>query len=165
MDVQFSTHNRGKDVKQFFCSCLHFGFLLAMALQATDLPQIQTSKNLCSVINQVDHKEKRLQTVSQKAWSAALTLPGALPDNRKVRERWERLWETRFCSLIWQHILLSAGSLASRKINVMDEKGEGGGRGRAGKGRERGCGLILNMWSVYKPISTFIVSEKCNSIP
>lgn len=87
MHVRFPKHNRDKEVKQFFYSCLHFSSLLAMVLQATDLPQIQTSKKLCSVINQVDHKEKRLQTVSQKAWSAALMLPGALPDNRKVGER------------------------------------------------------------------------------
>lgn len=65
--------------------------------------------------------------------------------------------------LIWQHILLSAGSLASLKINIMSERwGEGGGEERTGKGTEKVCGLILNMWSVCKPISTFILSEKCN---
>lgn len=46
----------------------------------------------------------------------------------------------------------------------MGERGEGGGRRRAGKGRERGCGRILNTWSVYKPVSAFTVSEKLNSL-
>lgn len=41
--------------------------------------------------------------------------------------------------LIWQHILLSAGSLASLKINIMSERwGEGGGGEKTGKGTEKG---------------------------
>lgn len=68
------------------------------------------------------------------------------------------------CPLIWQHILLSAGGPASRNINVMGERREGGDRGRAGKGIERVRGRILNTGSVYELISAFIISEKFNSL-
>lgn len=53
-DIQFSEHN--KEVRQLF-QWFPFWFSAHHGL-VSHLLQIQTSKHLCSVINQADHKEK-----------------------------------------------------------------------------------------------------------